>query len=140
MPKLLEQVRDLIRLRHYSHSTEQCYLHWIRQFIFFNNKRHPLELGHEEVTAFLSHLARNRHVSASTQNLALFALLFHYRDILKVSSPWLSELERAPRSRHVPVVFSPLEVRSLLTHLKGTHWLMASLLYSSGLRLLECDH
>jgi integron integrase len=138
MPKLLDQVRELIRLRHYSHKTERTYISWIRQFILFHKKRHPAEMGHVEVTAFLSHLATDRRVSASTQNQALSALLFLYKDVLKISLPWLTEVERAPRSRHVPVVFSPEEVRSILAHLTGTTWLMASLLYGSGLRLREC--
>jgi site-specific recombinase XerD len=121
MPKLLDQVTDLIRLHHYSYRTEQTYLSWIRQFVLFNKKRHPAEMGHIEVTAFLSHLAADRHVSASTQNQALSAVLFLYREVLKISLPWLTEVERAPRSRHVPVVFSPEEVRSILAHLTGTH-------------------
>jgi integron integrase len=100
--------------------------------------RHPSELGHEEVTSFLSHLASERRVSASTQNQSLSALLFLYRDVLGVQLPWLDEFERAPCSRHIPVVLSPAEVRRVLTHLTGTHWLMASLLYGAGLRLLEC--
>jgi hypothetical protein len=107
MPKLLDQVRDLIRLRHYSYRTEQTYLYCIRQFILFHKKGHPAEMGQTEVTAFLSYLATDRHVSAFTQNQALSAVLFLYRDILKISLPWLTEVERAPRSRHVPVLVIP---------------------------------
>ena len=138
MPKLLDRVRRLSRLRHHSRRTEQAYVFWIKRFIRFQSLRHPSELGHEEVTAFLSHLASERHVSASTQNQALAALLFLYRDVLGVQLPWLDEFERARCSRHVPVVLSPAEVRRVLAHLTGTHWLMASLLYGAGLRLLEC--
>lgn len=139
MPKLLDQVRQLVRLRHYSHRTEQTYLFWIKRFIHFHGLRHPAELGCEEVTAFLSYLATDKHVAASTRNQALSALLFLYREVLKLQLPWLSEFERAPRSRHVPVVLSPQEARRVLAHLTGSHWLMASLLYGSGLRLQECS-
>ena len=138
MPKLLEEVRSLIRLRHYSYRTEKSYVHWIREFIFYNKVRHPAEMGKEEVTAFLSHLARDRHVSASTQNQALAALIFLYREVLKSPFEGLTEVERAPRRPHIPVVLSPEEVRAVLAQLKGTNWLMASLLYGSGLRLEEC--
>lgn len=138
MSKLLDRVRSLARMRHYSRRTEQAYVFWIKRFIHFHGLRHPADLGHEEVMAFLSYLASERHMAASTQNQALSAILFLYRDILKIQLPWLSEFERAPRSRHVPVVLSSLEVRSVLAHLTGTHWLVASLLYGSGLRILEC--
>ena len=138
MSKLLDRARTLARLRHYSRRTEQAYVFWIKRFIHFHGLRHPADLGHDEVSAFLSHLAAERHMAASTQNQALSSILFLYRDILKIQLPWLSEIERAPRSRHVPVVLSPAEARSVLAHLTGTHWLMASLLYGSGLRLLEC--
>jgi integron integrase len=138
MPKLLEEVRSLIRLRHYSHRTEKTYTYWIKQFIFYHGLRHPAEMGRQEVTNFLSYLERDRHVSASTQNQALAALLFLYREVLKTPFEWLTEVERAPRRPHLPVVFSPEEVRQVLAQLKGTNWLMASLLYGAGLRLTEC--
>ena len=138
MPNVLDEVRQLVRLRHYSHRTEQTYIFWIKRFIHFNGLRHPLELGHQEITAFLSYLAVEKAVSASTQNQALSLLLFLYRDVLKITLPWLTEVERAPRSRHIPVVLSPEEARLVLAHLTDTHWLMASLLYGSGLRLTEC--
>ena len=138
MSKLLDSVRRLSRLRHHSRRTEQAYVFWIKRYIHFHGLRHPSELGHEEVTSFLSHLASERRVSASTQNQALSALLFLYRDVLGVQLPWFDEFERAPCSRHIPVVLSPTEVRRVLTHLTGAHWLMASLLYGAGLRLLEC--
>lgn len=138
MPKLLDQVRSLLRLRHYSPRTELAYIFWIKKFIQFHGLRHPAELGCEEVTAYLSYLATDKHVAASTQNQALSAILFLYRDVLTLQLPWLAEFKRAPRSRHVPVVLSLAEARSVLAHLTGTYWLMASLLYGSGLRLTEC--
>ena len=138
MPKLLDRVRSLARLRHYSLRTEQAYVSWIKRFIHFHGLRHPSELGQEEVTSFLSHLASERNVAAATQNQALSSILFPYRDVLEVQLPWLDDLERAPRSRHVPAVLSHAEVRRVLAHLTGPYRLMASLLYGSGLRLLEC--
>jgi integron integrase len=138
MPKLLDRVRRLSRLRRHSRRTEQAYVFWIKRYIHFHGLRHPSELGRDEVTSFLTHLAAERRVSASTQNQALAALLFLYREALGVSLPWVDEFERAPCSRHVPVVLSPSEVRRVLAHLTGTHWLMALLLYGAGLRLLEC--
>jgi len=137
-PRLLEQVRELIRIRHYSIRTEQAYLQWIRRYILFNDKRHPRELGAAEVTAFLSHLAVQRNVAASTQNQALNAVLFLYRDVLKIELPWLDDLHRAKRSQRLPVVLAREEVKRLLAQMEGTSWLMTSLTYGSGLRLLEC--
>jgi len=136
-PKLLDQVRERIRVRHYSLRTEDAYLHWIRRFIFFHGKRHPREMGGPEVEAFLSHLATEGRVAASTQNQALSALLFLYRDVLKVELPWLDGVVRAKRSQRVPVVLTENEVRGLLARLDGTKWLVASLLYGTGMRLLE---
>ena len=137
-PRLLDQVRELIRIRHYSIRTEQAYLQWIRRFILFNGKRHPREMGGPEVTAFLSHLAIGRNVAASTQNQALNAILFLYRDVLKIALPWLDEVQRAKKPQHLPVVFTRAEVKALLARLEGTSWLMASIIYGGGLRLLEC--
>jgi integron integrase len=138
VPKLITQVRDLIRVRHYSRRTEQAYVHWIKQFIFFHNKRHPAEMGADEVAAFLTHLAVKRHVAASTQNQALAAILFLYRDVMKQHLPWLESVERAKQSVRLPVVLTREEVRLVLSQLNGTNWLMASLLYGAGLRLNEC--
>ncbi len=138
MPKLLEQIRTVIRLRHYSLRTEQSYVNWIKRYIIFSNKRHPAELGAAEVTAFLSYLAVGRKVSASTQNQALAAILFLYRHVLRQELPWLEDVERAKRPARVPLVFTREEVRAVLSHLSHTNWLMASLLYGSGLRLKEC--
>jgi integron integrase len=137
-PRLLDQVREVIRLRHYSIRTEQAYVQWITRFILFHRKRHPAEMGAAEVTAFLSDLAIRRNVAASTQNQALHAILFLYRDVLKIKLPWLEEVQRAKMPQHLPVVFTREEVRALLAQLQGTLWLMATLTYGSGLRLLEC--
>ena len=135
--RLLDQVRERIRVKHYSLRTEDAYLHWIRRFIFFHGKRHPREMGGPEVEAFLSHLATEGRVAASTQNQALSALLFLYREVLEIELPWLDGVVRAKRSQHVPVVLTENEVRALLARLDGTKWLVASLLYSTGMRLLE---
>jgi len=131
-------VRDAIRRRHYSERTEETYVHWIKRFIFFSGKRHPAELGGEEVTAFLNYLARERTVAAATQNQALSALLFLYKEVLGQPLPWLDGLERAKRPARVPSVLTREEVRGLLAHMRGSKWLMASLLYGAGLRLREC--
>ena len=136
-PKLLDQVRECIRVKHYSLRTEDAYLHWIRRFIFFHGKRHPREMGGPEVEAFLSHLATVGQVAPSTQNQALSALLFLYREVLALELPWLDGVVRAKRSQHVPVVLTENEVRALLARLDGTKWLAACLLYSTGMRLLE---
>jgi integrase len=138
MPKLLDQVRNLIRLKHYSIRTEQAYLHWIRRFILFHNKRHPSEMAEPEVTAFLSFLATAKNVSASTQTQALSAILFLYRQVLDRPLERLDHLHRAKKSQRLPVVFTKDEAQAVLAQLDSTLWLMASLLYGSGLRLMEC--
>jgi integron integrase len=137
-PRLLDRVRDALRLRHYSYRTEQTYIQWIRRYIWFHDRRHPAEMGAAEVTAFLSHLASDREVSASTQNQALSSLLFLYGAVLEVQLPWMKDIERAKRPVRVPVVLSVEEVKALLARMRGTKWLMASLLYGAGLRLREC--
>lgn len=137
-PKLLVQVREAIRRRHYSYRTEETYVHWIRRFIYFHNKRHPQEMGGAEVTAFLNHLARERKVASSTQNQALSAILFLYKEVLARELGWLEGLEWARRPARVPTVLTPAEVQRLLAHLEGSKWIMASLLYGAGLRLREC--
>jgi integron integrase len=131
-------VREAVRRRHYSPRTEEAYVHWIRRFIFFSGKRHPRGLGAAEVTAFLNHLARERNVAAATQNQALSALLFLYREVLALALPWLDELERVQRPARLPTVLTRGEVQHLLAAMRGTKWLMASLLYGAGLRLREC--
>jgi integrase len=137
-PRLLELARDSIWRRHYSRRTEERYVHWIKRFIYFTGRRHPAEMGAAEVTAFLNHLARERNVAASTQNQALSALLFLYREALGTPLPWLDELERAVRRARMPTVLTRAEVHRLLAAMHGTKWLMASLLYGAGLRLNEC--
>lgn len=131
-------MRDSIRLKHYSLRTEETYVHWIKRFIHFHGKRHPRELRAREVTAFLNHLVKNRNVAAATQNQALAALLYLYREVLAEPLAWLDGLERAKRSAWVPTVLSTAEVGALLARMTGTKWLMASLLYGAGLRLREC--
>lgn len=137
-PRLLEQVRDTIRRRHYSYRTEETYVHWVRRFIHFSGLRHPRELGAMEVTAFLNYLASDREVAAATQNQALSALLFLYKEVLAEPLPWLDGLERAKRPARLPAVFTRDEAQRLLAQMHGTKWLMASLLYGAGLRLREC--
>jgi len=136
--RLLEQLRDAINRLHYSARTEERYVHWVKRFIYFSGKRHPAELGAAEVTAFLNYLARERDAAAATQNQALSALLFLYREVLHQPLPWLDELDRARRPVRVPTVLTREEVRGLLAAMRGTKWLMASLLYGAGLRLREC--
>ncbi len=135
---MLDQVRERLRYKHYSLRTENAYVQWIKRYILFHNKRHPKEMGAREVTAFLSHLAVVGKVAAATQNQALAALLFLYRDVLGVDLPWLAEIERPNRPRRLPVVLNKTEVHRLLNHLDGTHGLMARLLYGTGMRLMEC--
>ena len=135
---LLEQVRDRIRTRHLAFRTEKTYLYWIRRFLWFHELKHPRELGADEVAAFLTSLAVNNKVSASTQNQALAAVLFLYRDALGLELPWLADVVRAKRPIHLPVVLSRAEVQSVLARLNGTIWLVASMLYGSGARINEC--
>lgn len=137
-PKLLDRVCDAIRLRHYSIRTEQAYTDWIKRFILFHDKKHPREMGEQEVAQFLTHLARHGNVAASTQNQALSALLFLYKEVLKQEIGWLKNVEWAKRPPKLPVVLSPAEVRRIFAHLRGVEKLMAALLYGSGLRLMEC--
>lgn len=136
-PKLLDQVREKIRLKHYSIRTEQAYVDWIRRFILFHGKRHPAEMGAPEVEAFLTHLAVQGKVAASTQNQARSALLFLYRAVLGQELPWLDDVEQAKRPQRLPVVLTHAEVKTVLNHLRGTHRLLASLLYGTGMRLME---
>jgi integrase len=137
-PRLLDRVRAAVRTRHYSRRTEKTYVAWIRRFILFHGKRHPMEMGAPELTQFLSSLAVAGRVAASTQNQALSALLFLYRDVLEVDVPWLDGIVRAKRPQHLPIVLTRDEVRAVLRSLHGVPRLMGCLLYGSGLRLLEC--
>ncbi|MGF1498802.1 MAG: integron integrase, partial [Elainellaceae cyanobacterium] len=136
-PRLLDQVREAIRLKHYSLKTEKSYIHYIRDFILFHNKRHPREMGAAEIRAYLSHLAVERNVAPSTQTVALSALLFLYRHVLKVDLPYVDDIERAKKPERLPVVFSRAEVKQILAYLDGIDHLIVSLLYGSGMRLME---
>ena len=135
--RLLDRLREAIRLRHYSIRTEDAYADWARRFILFHGKRHPLDLGAADVTAFLTYLAVERNVAPSTQSQAKSALLFLYRVVLEVKLPWLDEIVAAKDRRRLPVVLTPSEARRMLNELSGTMGLVASLLYGTGMRLLE---
>lgn len=136
-PKLLDQVRDRLRVKHYSIRTEQTYVHWIKRYIFFHGKRHPKDLGARDIEAFLTHLAVEGKVSASTQNLAKSSLLFLYREVLEIELPWLENVTQAKAPKRLPVVLTVGEVQDVLSRLTGTHALIASLLYGGGMRLME---
>ncbi len=137
-PKLLDAVRDRMRLKHYSLRTEDAYLQWIRRYILDNGKTHPRAMGGVEVEAFLTRLATKSRVAPSTQAQALSALLFLYREVLAVDLPWMENITRAKKASRVPVVLARGEVAQVLQRMQGREWLMASLLYGSGLRLMEC--
>jgi integrase len=136
-PRLLDQVRQTARLRHLSLRTDRAYVGWVYRFVVFHGKRHPSGMGAAEIRGFLSHLATAGRVSASTQNQALCALLFLYRDVLGVDPGRIDDVVRARRTRRIPAVLSREEVRLVLAHLTGTHVLIAGLLYGAGLRLME---
>ena len=136
--KLLDQVRDVIRLKHYSICTEKAYVNWIRRYILFHNKRHPREMGSCEIEAFLTHLAVDEKVAASTQNQAFNALLFLYREVLKIQLDDSINAVRAKSPKRFPSVLTKEEVHQVLDAMSGTYMLMAKLLYGSGLRLMEC--
>lgn len=136
-PKLLTQVRQQIRLRNYSIRTEAVYAEWVKRYIRFHQYRHPQEMGAAEIEAFLTHLAVKRNVSGSTQNQALAALLFLYKEVLRVELPWLDGVVRAKKPVHLPVVLTRDEVAQVLEQLVGVRWIVATLLYGAGLRLLE---
>jgi integron integrase len=138
MSKLLDEVRNILRTRHYSYRTELSYVYWMKRYFLFNQLKHPAEMGAAEVKRFLTHLAVSQTVSASTQNQALAALLFLYKEVLKIDLPWLGDIPRAKPSQRLPVVLTRDEVQAVLTNLRGTQQLIARLLYGSGLRLLEC--
>jgi integron integrase len=136
--EILTQVRECIRTRHLAFRTEKTYLYWIRRFLWFHELKDPRQLGAEQVSAFLTSLAVDNKVAASTQNQALAAVLFLYRDALGLELPWLADIVRAKRPQHLPVVLSRAEVQTVLARLQGTIWLVASLLYGSGARINEC--
>jgi site-specific recombinase XerD len=136
-PRLLDRVRAVLRARHYSPRTEESYVAWIRRFILFHDRRHPTELGEPEVTRFLNALATERHVSASTQNQALAALLFLYQSVMERDLAWLDGIVHAKRPERLPVVLSRGEVAAVLDKMSGVEQLCASLIYGAGLRLME---
>jgi len=136
-PKLLDQVRDRIRLKHYSRRTEDVYLDWAKRYILYHNKTHPQEMGKKEIEDFLTYLARDRKVSASTQNQAKSALLFLYKEVLGITLPWVGEVEKAKKPQKMPVVLTENEVQLLLSKLSDTWLLLGRLLYGTGMRLLE---
>jgi integron integrase len=137
-PRLLEQVRERIRYKHYSIHTERVYVEWVKRFVLFHKKRHPRDMGAGEVEAFLSHLANEGNVAAATHQQALSALLFLYKEVLGVALPWLDEIGRPKKPQRLPTVLSAGEVQRLLAHLDGTHGLTARLIYGTGMRLMEC--
>ena len=136
-PKLLDQVRDKLRVKHYAIRTEQSYVDWIKHYIYFHDKTHPKDLGAQDVEAFLTHLAVAGKVSASTQNQAKSAILFLYREVLEIQLPWLDNVTQAKAPKKLPVVLTVAEVQAVLSRLSGSHLLIASLLYGGGMRLME---
>jgi len=137
-PKLLDQLKEIIRIRHYSIRTEEAYVEWVKRFILFHNKRHPLTMGAQEVKEYLSWLAIRQKVAASTQNQALNAIVFLYKHVLHKDLGDFSNTVRAKRSSYVPTVLTGQEVSQIFSHLIGTYKLIVQLLYGSGLRLIEC--
>jgi integron integrase len=137
-PRLMDEVHARLRFKHYSLRTEQAYVGWIKRYIWFHDKRHPRDLGPQDVEAFLTDLAVSREVAAATQNQALAALLFLYKEVLGIELPWLDDIGRAKKPQRLPVVLTVSDVRLLLAQLEGTHGLMAQLLYGTGMRLMEC--
>lgn len=136
-PRLLDRVHDATRVRHYSLRTQQTYIQWIKRFIYFHNKRLPDEMGKKEIEAFLTHLAVDRQVAASTQNQALSAILFLYKKVLGHELDWLDSVTRAKRQKRLPVVLSRMEARQILAHIQGTNGIIARLLYGTGIRQME---
>lgn len=137
-PKLFPLIVERLRVKHYSKRTEDTYVNWIKRYILHHGKRHPREMGAAEVESFLTHLAVERNVSASTQNQAKSALLFLYKEVLEIELPWLDNVTQAKAPKRMPVVLNKQEVQALLNRLDGTLWLIGSLLYGSGLRVMEC--
>ena len=136
-PRLIDQTRNVLRLFHYSIRTEENYIQWIKRFIFFHNKRHPNEMGEKEIRSFLTHLAVDKHVSASTQNQALSAILFLYKRVLESDLDWIDDVVRAKRPKRLPVVLSKEEVMAILNAMSGTNAMITKLLYGTGVRLME---
>lgn len=136
-PLLLDSVRNRLRVRHYSRRTEEAYVSWIKRFIKFNGVRHPANMGKAEVEKYLTHLAIDRNVAASTQNQALSAILFLYRDVLGIELEWLDNIRMAKKPKRLPVVLTRGEIRKILSRLDGKEWIAAMFMYGSGLRLME---
>ncbi len=136
-PKLLDKVRTDLRSKHYSRKTETAYTNWIKRFILFHNKRHPKDMGAEEIKAFINNLVTNHHVSSATQSQALQGILFLYKNILTKDVGWIENIKRSSRVKHLPVVLSKKEVEQVFKNLDGTNKIIVSLLYGSGLRLAE---
>lgn len=136
-PKLLDQVRNLMRLRHLSHKTERAYISYIREYILFHDKKHPKEMGVSEIREYLTHLAVEKNVAASTQNVAFNAILFLYKQVLEINLPLIDGVLRAKKPQRLPSVFTPIEAKSIIAELEGTTHLIVSLLYGSGMRLTE---
>lgn len=136
-PKLLDQIKIHLRSLHYSKRTEESYINWIKRFILFHNKTHPEKLGKDEIRKFLNYLATERNVSASTQNQALQAILFLYKEIIHKDLGWIDDIQRPTKPKHIPVVFTKSEAHSIISNMEGLPKLIASLLYGSGLRLSE---
>ncbi|MDP8568456.1 integron integrase [Methylophilus aquaticus] len=137
-PKLFPLIVERLRVKHYSKRTEEAYIQWIKRYILHHGKRHPRDMGASEVEDFLTHLAVTRNVSASTQNQAKSALLFLYKEVLEIELPLLGHVAQAKTPKSMPVVLNKQEVQAVLGHLDGSMWLIASLLYGSGLRVMEC--
>ncbi len=137
-PKLLDQMRNRLRVLHYSIHTETSYLDWVKRFILFHGKRHPESMGSQDIEVFLDYLAVEKQVAASTQNQALSAILFLFKEVLRIDPGWISSSKRAKRPQKIPTVFSHEEIKRIFLHLDGVCWLMGHLLYGAGLRLMEC--
>jgi len=137
-PKLLDQVRNAIQTKHYSVRTEESYVNWIKRYIIYHNKRHPKEMGEKEINVFLTHLAVNKKVAASTQNQALCAIIFLYKHVLKIDIGDLGDMVWAKKPKRLPVVFTRTEAQAIIDQLNGIKWIMVNILYGSGLRLMEC--
>ena len=137
-PRLLQQVREKIRYKHYSIRTESAYVEWVKRFIFFHERRHPRDMGAAEIERFLTHLAVEGKVAAATQNQAKSALLFLYREVLEVQLPWLDNVESAKTPKRLPVVLTQPEVLAILLQMEGRQQLIGRLLYGTGMRILEC--
>lgn len=137
-PKLLDQARGILRAKHYSYKTEQSYINWMKRYVLFHNKRHPKEMGEAEINQFLTHLAVNENVAASTQNQALCAIVFLYKEVLQRDVKDLGNVVWAKKPKRLPIVLTVEEVRLVMNHLTGVPWLMVNLLYGAGLRQAEC--